>query len=102
METYESIIFSDIQDKEKTGPPRSISKYIFESLSSAIDVSQDTILRFTTFLEDWKRGQFLFTDDTILQWKKGDTYCWDNQVLHGSANVGLHPKICLTITGPYK
>jgi len=78
------------------------SKYIFESISSAIDVSQDTILRFTTFLEDWKQGQFLFTDDTILQWEKGDTYCWDDKVLHGSANVGLYPKICLTITGPYK
>lgn len=78
------------------------SKSIFESISSAIDVSQDTILRFTTFLEDWKQGQFLFTDDTILQWKKGDAYCWDDKVLHGSANVGLHPKICLTITGPYK
>jgi hypothetical protein len=77
------------------------SKSIFESISSAIDVSQDIILRFTIFLEDWIQGQFLFADDFVLQWKKGDTYCWDNQVLHGSANVGLFPKLCLTITGPY-
>ena len=77
------------------------SKSIFESISSAIDVSQDIILRFTIFLEDWIQGQFLFADNVVLQWKKGDTYCWDNQVLHGSANVGLHPKLCLTITGPY-
>ena len=77
------------------------SKYIFESISSAIDVSRDTIVRFYIFLEDWKQGQFLFAIDSVLQWKKGDIYCWDDTVLHGSANVGLHPKIGLTITGPY-
>jgi len=43
----------------------------------------------------------LFAIDSVLQWKKGDIYCWDDTVLHGSANVGLHPKIGLTITGPH-
>ena len=76
-----------------------IHNYVFNLFN--INTDNDTILRFTIFLEDWKPGQFFFAEDNVLQWKKGDMYCWDNQILHGSANVGLYPKICLTITGSY-
>ena len=78
------------------------NKGLLAFVSTPTNSIKNKLVRFYIFLEDWKQGQFLFANDSVLQWKKGDIYCWDDTVLHGSANVGLHPKIGLTITGPHK
>ena len=86
-------------------PPGALYPIHYDKMHSLSELSggeNQTVLRFYIFLEDWKQGQFLFANDSVLQWKKGDIYCWDNNVLHGSANSGIHPKMGLTITGPLK
>lgn len=56
--------------------------------------------RFWIPLQDWEQGHiFMYENEAITNYKKGDVYMYDNsQALHGAANIGLVPRVVLQIT----
>jgi hypothetical protein len=58
------------------------------------------IWRFLVFMEDWKIGHLVQTENSIYtNWKAGDTIIWQPETFHLSANAGLAPKWTCNITG---
>jgi len=56
--------------------------------------------RIFVFMSDWQFGQILMVEDKVLHnWKKGDTWIWDSDALHMSANGSVQDKLSLIITG---
>lgn len=57
-------------------------------------------VRANIHLEDWKLGHFIQYNDVVhTHWNAGDVLLWDNQVLHLSANAGMHHKYTLQVSG---
>jgi hypothetical protein len=70
-------------------------------LNSKNTVGQDIGLRrIIIALEDWDWGQcFMFGSHTWSQWHAGDVIYWNFGVPHCAANMGLTPRICMSVTG---
>ena len=61
-------------------------------------------VRANIYLEDYKLGQLIQyqTPDgyaTSVDWKAGDGFIWDSNVLHLSANSGMEDKYTLQVSG---
>ena len=61
-------------------------------------------VRANVYLEDYKIGQFIqYQEDdrytTSTDWKAGDGFIWDNEVLHLSTNAGMQLKYTLQVSG---
>lgn len=56
--------------------------------------------RFWMPLQDWRPGHiFMYENLVITDYKKGDTWWYDNPVaLHGAANIGHTPRVVLQIS----
>jgi hypothetical protein len=60
----------------------------------------ETPVRASIFLEDWKMGHFLqYENEVLTKWKAGDGFLWGTEVLHLGANAGMEPKYTLQISG---
>ena len=64
----------------------------------------DLKVRANIYLEDYKLGQFIQyqTDDgykTSIDWKQGEGFIWDSNVLHLSSNSGMENKYTLQVSG---
>ena len=72
-----------------------------KSINSHDTVGQDIGLRrIIIALEDWEWGQcFMFGSHTWSQWHAGDVIYWNFGVPHCAANMGLTPRICMSVTG---
>ena len=62
------------------------------------------IVRANIYLEDYSMGQFLqytYNDKlhTCVEWKAGDGFIWDTDVLHVGANAGFTPKYTMQVSG---
>ena len=61
---------------------------------------QDRIYRAIVFLEDWKSGHYSEVNgDPIVNWRAGDVICWNYDLPHAAANIGLEDRYTLQITG---
>lgn len=70
----------------------------FKELYSIND--SDRIFRALVMLEDWQSGHYLEIDgNPIVRWTAGDTFIWQNDVLHLAANMGMTNRYTLQITG---
>jgi hypothetical protein len=57
-------------------------------------------VRYFVSVSDWDWGHMLQVhNNTISNWKAGDTYIIPPGIFHASANFGITPKYTLTITG---
>jgi nitrogen regulatory protein PII len=57
-------------------------------------------VRANIYLEDWKLGHFIQHGDQVsTHWKAGDGFIWDSEVLHLSANAGMHDKYTMQVSG---
>jgi hypothetical protein len=64
-------------------------------------------VRANIYLEDYKLGHLIqYSNKDILHtsvdWKAGDGFIWDSEILHLGANAGLENKYTLQISGFYK
>ena len=60
-------------------------------------------VRANIYLEDWKIGHFIqYNDKVDYNWKAGDGFTWDSDVLHLGANAGMENKYTLQVSGFYK
>lgn len=58
------------------------------------------ICRYLIFLEDWEWGHFFVCGNSVIhQWERGDIIHIPYRMHHASCNVGMSPKLTLTITG---
>lgn len=66
-------------------------------------VGQDIgIRRIIIALDDWDWGQcFMFGGQTWAQWHAGDVIYWPFGTPHCAANMGLSPRICMSVTGTH-
>lgn len=65
------------------------------------DAPVEQVMRVVIFLQDWEPGHFyIYGTHTLSHWKAGDfhTFKWQD-VPHGTANAGLHPRVSIIITG---
>lgn len=62
--------------------------------------NSDSIERIILFLENWKIGQILGIEDTIISnWNAGDWVSWQGETVHMAANLGHEIRYTLQITG---
>lgn len=60
----------------------------------------DHIWRALVMLEDWQSGHYLEVDgQPMVKWLAGDTFIWQNDVMHLAANMGETNRYTLQITG---
>lgn len=64
-------------------------------------------VRANIHLEDYKLGHLIqYTNEGVLHtnvdWKAGDGFIWDSEILHLGANAGLENKYTLQVSGFYK
>ncbi len=84
----------------KTGDilPNHIDHY--KTYINAFGVLPENIWRAVVFLEDWKSGHYFEIDKTpCMPWKAGDWVCWNNDVDHAAANIGVDTRYTVQITG---
>lgn len=61
----------------------------FFVLKTKKKVDVDRCIRYLIMLEDWMPGHMVQLDDLVLtNWKAGDVWYFDNEVLHWAANCG--------------
>lgn len=88
-------------------PPGCVIPYhrdTFYKISQQYPDRKDQKVRANIYLEDYKIGQFIqYTIDdahhTSTNWKAGDGFIWDDQILHLSCNAGFVPKYTLQVSG---
>lgn len=61
-------------------------------------------VRANIYLEDYKMGQFIQYEldnqfETSTNWKAGDGFIWDSEILHVSCNAGFQDKYTLQVSG---
>jgi hypothetical protein len=64
----------------------------------------ETKVRANIYLEDYKMGQFIQYQlngqyDTSTNWKAGDGFLWNSDILHVSCNAGFQDKYTMQISG---
>jgi hypothetical protein len=60
--------------------------------------------RANIYLENYKMGQFIQYEldgkfETSTNWKAGDGFLWDSNILHVSSNAGFQDKYTLQVSG---
>ena len=64
------------------------------------DTKTKDIFSGIVFCDDWKIGQvFISGNQTITNWKQGDTFTFPWYMPHGSANAGAHSRYLLQFVG---
>lgn len=76
----------------------------FFQISQRYPDRTETKVRANIYLEDYRMGQFLQYEidnkfHTSTNWRAGDGFLWDSQVLHVSANAGFQDKYTLQVSG---
>lgn len=76
----------------------------FYQISKRYPDRNDHKVRANIYLEDYKIGQFIQYQEgdgytTSIDWKAGDGFIWDSDVLHLSTNAGMVPKYTLQVSG---
>lgn len=90
-------------------PPGCVVPYhrdTFYQIQQRYPERQELKVRVNVYLEDYKLGQFLqyVNDDQIytsVDWKAGDGFIWDSNILHLSSNAGMKDKFTLQVSGFY-
>ena len=88
-------------------PPGCIVPYhrdTFYQIKQRYPDREELKVRANIYLEDYKLGQFIqyVLDEEIhtsVEWKAGDGFLWDSEVLHLSANAGMENKYTLQASG---
>jgi hypothetical protein len=76
----------------------------FFQISQRYPDRKELKVRANIYLEDYKLGHFIqYVDDnyihTSVNWKAGDGYIWDSNILHLSSNAGMQDKYTLQVSG---
>jgi hypothetical protein len=76
----------------------------FFQISQRYPDRKERKVRANIYLEDYKLGQFIqYVDNdqihTSCNWKAGDGFIWDSEILHLSANAGMQNKYTLQVSG---
>lgn len=59
----------------------------FVNLRKEKNIPPENCFRYIIMLEDWQFGQILeFKDQSIRQWRRGDTWMFDSSEIHCAAN----------------
>lgn len=88
-------------------PPGNVIPYhrdTFFQIKQRFPDRTDTRVRANIFLEDYRLGQMLqYTINdchyVVTDWKAGDYLMWDETVLHLSCNAGMQDKYTLQVSG---
>jgi hypothetical protein len=88
-------------------PPGCVVPYhrdTFFQISQRYPDRKELKVRANIYLEDYKLGQFIqYVDDnkihTSVDWKAGNGFLWDSDILHLSSNAGMQNKYTLQISG---
>ena len=88
-------------------PPGCVVPYhrdTFYQIKQRYPERQELKVRANIYLENYKLGQFIqyVLDEKIhtsVEWKAGDGFIWDSEVLHLSANAGMENKYTLQVSG---
>jgi len=58
------------------------------------------VVRYSLFLEDWNWGHYFAVGNNVIhQWKQGDIIQFPPKIHHVTCNVGMVPKLTMTVTG---
>lgn len=76
----------------------------FFQISQRYPTRTETKIRANIYLEDYKVGHFIQYDnnglyETSTNWKAGDGFIWDSNILHLSSNAGMQDKYTLQVSG---
>jgi hypothetical protein len=76
----------------------------FFQINQQYPTRTETKVRANIYLEDYKMGQFLQYKldnqfETSTNWKSGDGFLWNSNVLHVSSNAGFEDKYTLQVSG---
>lgn len=67
------------------------------------NVRAEDVWRAVVFLEDWQSGHYFEIDKKPrMPWRAGDWVCWNNDVPHSAANLGIQTRYTVQITGTKK
>lgn len=88
-------------------PPGSViplHRDTFYQIKQRVDVTNRICVRANIFLEDYKLGHFLqyIKDNSYVactNWKAGEGFMWDDNILHLSCNAGMKNKYTMQISG---
>lgn len=88
-------------------PPGCVVPYhrdTFFQISQRYPYRKEPKVRANIYLEDYKLGQFIqYMDDnkihTSVDWKAGNGFVWDSDILHLSSNAGMQNKYTLQVSG---
>jgi hypothetical protein len=75
-------------------------KDTFYQINQQFPERTDLKVRANIYLEDWKIGHIIQFDNTVdFNWKQGNGWLWDSDLLHLGANVGMQNKFTLQVSG---
>jgi hypothetical protein len=88
-------------------PPGCVVPYhrdTFFQIAQRYPERKELKVRANIYLEDYKLGQFIqYVDNnkihTSIDWKAGDGFIWDSDILHLSSNAGMQDKYTLQVSG---
>jgi hypothetical protein len=88
-------------------PPGCVVPYhrdTFFQISQRYPDRKELKIRANMYLEDYKLGHFIqYVDNgqmhTSVDWRAGDGFIWDREILHLSANAGMQNKYTLQVSG---
>ena len=88
-------------------PPGCVIPYhrdTFYQISQTYPDRTELKVRANIYLEDYKLGQLIqyVQDDKIntsVDWKAGEGFMWDSEILHLSSNAGMQDKYTLQVSG---
>jgi hypothetical protein len=76
----------------------------FFQISKKYPERKEPKVRANIYLENYKMGQFIQYEldgkfETSTNWKAGDGFLWDSNILHVSSNAGFQDKYTLQVSG---
>lgn len=88
-------------------PPGCVVPYhrdTFFRISQQYPDRKDLKVRANIYLEDYKMGHFIQYNldgryETSTNWKAGDGFLWDSEILHVGANAGFQDKYTMQVSG---
>jgi len=88
-------------------PPGCVVPYhrdTFFQISQRFPDRKERKVRANIFLNDYRMGQFLQYKldgkfETCTDWKAGEGFMWDSDILHVSANAGFQDKYTMQVSG---
>jgi len=90
--------------KQPPGCTIPLHRDTFYQINTKYPHRKELKVRANIYLEDYKIGQFIqYQEDngytTSTNWKTGEGFIWDQEVLHLSTNAGMEPKYTLQVSG---